>query len=362
MSFNVVRESDPQAAKLFQLLSFLNPDGILIDFLESAVQVLDKDLRIVVSNPIDRAKALIELEKFSLLKWNRLTKTLVIHRLVQAVIRDEMSEEERTTLCNTVVDICDESFPRVWNPYTRPLCRIYFGQVLGPLLSVKSVQTMKLADIMERVGDFLWNDGKYNDRTKLLREVVEIRAAYRGADDRSTLTSMNNLALTYGQQGKMTEAAKMHEEVLAKNRAILGDDHPSTLTSMNNLAETYRQQGKLTEAANMHEEVLAKRRAILGDDHPDTLTSMHNLALTYRQQGKMTEAAKMHEEVLAKKRAILGDDHPDTLTSMNNLALTYRQQGKMTEAAKMHEEVLAKYRAILGDDHPDTLTSMHNLA
>src|SRR5947207_2848363 len=93
MSFNVVRESDPQAAKLFQLLSFLNPDGILMDFLESAAQVLDKDLRRVISNTIDQAKALIELEKFSLLKWNRVTKKLVIHRLVQAVIRDEMSKE-----------------------------------------------------------------------------------------------------------------------------------------------------------------------------------------------------------------------------------------------------------------------------
>ena len=208
----------------------------------------------------DLSKALIELEKFSLLKWNRLTKTLVIHRLVQAVIRDEMSEEERMTVCNTVVDICDESFPKEWNNDTRPLCRIYFGQVLMPLLSIKSVQTMKLADIMERVGDFLERDGKYNDSAKLLKEVVEIRAAVRGADDPSTLTSMNNLAVTYRQQGKLTEAAKMHEEVLAKRQVILGDDHPDTLTSMHNLAETYRQQGKLTEAAKMHEEVLAKRR------------------------------------------------------------------------------------------------------
>ena len=116
----------------------------------------------------------------------------------------------------------------------------------------------------------------------------------------------------------------MHEEVLAKRRAILGDDHPSTLTSMHNLALTYGEQGKMTEAAKMNEEVLAKYRAILGDDHPYTLMSMHNLAETFRQQGKLTEAAEVHEEVLAKRRAILGDDHPDTLMSMHNLALTYR--------------------------------------
>jgi NB-ARC domain len=33
MSFNVVRKNNSQAATLFQILSFLNPDGVLIDFL-----------------------------------------------------------------------------------------------------------------------------------------------------------------------------------------------------------------------------------------------------------------------------------------------------------------------------------------
>ena len=347
MSFNVVRESDPQAAKLFQLLSFLNPDGILIDFLESAAQVLDNDSRKVVSNPIDQAKALIELEKFSLLKWNRLTKTLVIHRLVQAVIRDEMSVEERAIICNTVVDICDESFPREWNPDTRPLCRVYSSQVLVPLLSVKSIQTMKLIDIMERVGDFLRNDGKYNDSARLLEEGVQIGGAIRGADDPSTLTSMNNLASTYGQQGRTKEACELEEEVLRKRKEILGDDHPDTLTSMNNLASTYWQQGRTKEACELQEEVLQKMKEILGDDHPDTLMSMNNLALTYKQQGRTKETCELEEEVLRKRKEIQGDDHPDTLTSMNNLASTYWQQGRTKEACELQEEVLRKRKEIL---------------
>jgi len=166
-----------------------------------------------------------------------------------------MSKEELSTLCNAIVDICDESFPKMWNNETRHLCRAYFGQVLMPLLSIKSVQTVQLADIMARVGDFLRNDGKYDDSAKLLWEVVKSRGADRGADNLDTLTSMNNLALTYRQQGKFTEAAKMDEGVWAKRKVILGDDHPYTLTSMHNLAETYQQQGKFTEAAKMREEV-----------------------------------------------------------------------------------------------------------
>ena len=312
MSFNVVQKNHPQAARLFQLLSLLNPDGVLIDFLQSGIEGLPNDLQAIVASRMDLSKTLLELERFSLLKWNRLTKTLVIHRLVQTAIRDQMSEAERTTLSIIILNLCNKLFPKVWNNDTRRIGRIYFSQVLTPLLNMKYVQTMNTANIMERVGEFLQNDGKYNDTVKLLREVVKIRAAIGGADDESTLTSMHNLAKAYRQQGKFTEAVKMHEEVLAKRKVILGEDHPDTLASTNNLAETYQQQGKFTEAAKMHNEVLAKKKVIWGDDHPSTLISMNNLAETYRQQGKLTEAVKMHEEVLAKKMILRDDQVPES--------------------------------------------------
>ena len=362
MSFNIVRKTNPRAATLFQILSFLNPDGVLIGFLQSAIKGFPDDLQEVMSSRINISKALIELEKFSLLKWNRVNKMVIIHRLVQAVIRDEMAEEERKMVSATVINICDESFPKEWNNDTRDLCRNYFGQVLVPLLSVKSERLMKLAEIMSRVGNFLEKDGRYNDSAKLLKEAFEIYSALHGPDDLFTLISLNELASVYRRQGKLTDARKMQEELLAKFKVILSDDHPNTLAVMQNLAMTYRQQGKLTEAAKMNENVLEKCKVILGDDHPDTLISMHSLAETYREQGKLTEAAKMHEEVLAKRQAILGDDHLDTLTSTYNLAFTYRQQGRLTEAANMHEDELAKCKMTLGDDHPETLISMHNLA
>jgi hypothetical protein len=64
MSFNIVRKNHTQATELFQLLLFLNPYGILIDFLQAGVQALQDDLRQLISSRIDMSKALIELESF----------------------------------------------------------------------------------------------------------------------------------------------------------------------------------------------------------------------------------------------------------------------------------------------------------
>jgi Flp pilus assembly protein TadD len=74
------------------------------------------------------------------------------------------------------------------------------------------------------------------------------------------------------------------------SKAKLGADHPSTLSSMNNLALTYRNQGRWEEAETLQVQVMETSKTKLGANHPDTLTSMNNLALTYRNQGRWEEA------------------------------------------------------------------------
>ena len=328
MSFNEIRKHNPTAAYLFRLLAFLNPDGIMIEFLKSGVEVLDDDLERLVSNEFELSQALLSFETFSLIKWDRQSRSVLIHRLVQTVVKDEMSDSDSKALGITIIKLCDRSFPQEWINENRELCRIYVGQIMRSLLDVKVIRTEKSASLMYRVGWFLRDDGKISDSERLSWRASEISAEILGPEHAFTLTTMGNLASTYGQQGRTGEAAALAEEVLQKRRRILGDDHPDTLTAMGNLALTYWQQGRTGEAAALEEEVLQKWRRILGDDHPDTLTTMGNLALTYWQQGRTGEAAALGEEVLQKRRRILGDDHPDTLTTMGNLALTYRAAGE----------------------------------
>ncbi len=80
------------------------------------------------------------------------------------------------------------------------------------------------------------------------------------------------------------------EAALRLKKAKLGDEHPDTLTSMNNLAVSYHSAGRLDEAIPLLEETLRLRKAKLGDDHPDTLASMYNLAAGYRSAGRLDEA------------------------------------------------------------------------
>ena len=362
MLFKIVQENHIEAAQLFKLLSFLNPDGILIDFLLAGAEALEENVRKLLLSRSQLAIALLELEKFSLIKWNRITKTVSIDRLTQSVARDGMSEEEFSSCLDAIIDLCYQSFPLRLTNATRQLCQVYQGQVVQPLLQAKTRRTKRRVEIMERVAFFLEENGKFRDSEKLQSQVVEIRTEMEGSDSLFALKSMMDLAVIYGCQGRTTEAAKLNEEVLAKMKMIFSEDHPATLIAAGSLAAIYTSQGRLREAGKLNEEVLEKAK-IFGNDLPEELlVTMNNVAETYREQGRTTQAAELHEKVWASRKAILGEDHQHTLVSMSNLALTYWAQARMTEAAKLQEEVYAKMKTILKENHPHTLLSASNLA
>jgi hypothetical protein len=91
-------------------------------------------------------------------------------------------------------------------------------------------------------------------------------------------------------------------ETLEKCKKKLGENDPSTLTVMNNLALTYRSKGQPDLALPLYLDTLKGRQASLGPDHPDTLHSMHNLARTYMMVQKYAEAEPLLVGWLAKQR------------------------------------------------------------
>src|SRR5579859_4617255 len=361
LSFDAVKKINPNAAELLTLFAFLNPDGILIDFLQAGRNGLGEPLKTLVGDSFGFGAALADLGQYSLIRQANADQTISVHRLVQAVLRDNLDADRKTQFMKFTVSLFLSGFPH-FQEDKRELCRRYQAQVDGPLQTLFELGTENVAKISVRFALFLDADGKASACESFERIAVDIQTNIFGAEHPDTLTSMNNLASTYWSLGRLKKAAALQEEVLGKRRRILGAEHPDTLTSMGDLGLTYRAQGRTGEAAALQEEVLEKSRRILGAEHPDTLTSMGNLASTYQDQGRTGEAAALQEEVVEKSRRILGAEHPDTLTSMGNLASTYQAQGRTGEAAALQEEVVEKHRLILGAEHPDTLRSMSNVA
>lgn len=361
LSFEFLEKDQPETAKLLQFLALLNPDVILLDFIISGKNVLDNTLRELVSDSLKFAKALLSLENFSLIKWSRERKTLSIHRLVQAVVTDQM-EENRLMLCmSAIVEMCDVVFPKEVTSETRSLCRLYQDQVVGPILRASQLRRKRTAEVALRVGIFMRDDGKYDDSEQLCLQAVEIYVELVGKEDPDSIRAQTNLAITNSKQGRWKTAAELLETTIKICTKILGEDHPETMTAMEALGDTYWDQGRLAEAAELQEKTLLVITKVRGEHHVETLQAMADLGLTYFHQGRRAEAVELLEKALKGQEKVFGGDHPDTLLTMDNLGVIYRDMGRWAEAAELQEETLAVERRVLGEDHPDTLVTMDNL-
>jgi hypothetical protein len=53
-------------------------------------------------------------------------------------------------------------------------------------------------------------------------------------------------------------------------KRVLGAEHHSTLTSISNLASTYGNQGRWKEAEELEVQVIEIRKRVFGLEHPDS--------------------------------------------------------------------------------------------
>ena len=192
--------------------------------------------------------------------------------------------------------------------------------------------------------------------------LVEKQTELYGEEHPDTLSSLNNLAVTYGDIGEYNKAQDAHEKVYALRCKVLGEEHPDTLLALNNLAIAYEKLGEYNKARDAHEKVYSLVCELLGTEHPDTLSSMNNLATTYLKLGEYNKARDAHEKVYELRCKVLGSEHPDTLISLNSLAVTYGELGDFKKEMELEEKVYTLYCKVLGAEHPDTLLSLNNLA
>ena len=324
ISFKQIQRLNPLASDYLLFMSCIDPRDI-------PLSLLPPD-----SSKVKQQNALGLLKAYSFITGQADGQTVSLHRLVHVATRNwlrngGMLEQWTVNTGKRLRDI----FPSNKHE-NRILWREYLPHALFILQSEEfQNDKQEREDLVQRVAQCLYKDGRYDQAGALFKEVLENKSKRLKNDDEEMLDSMAWMALAYREQGRWTEAEKLFVQVVQTRKTVLGPEHPDTLTSMNDLALTYWNQGRWTEAEKLFVQVMQTRKTVLGPEHPDTLTSMNNLAITYRNQGRWTEAEKLHVQVMETRKTVLGPEHPDTLTSMNNLAFTYRNQGRWTEAEKL---------------------------
>jgi hypothetical protein len=363
LNFEQVEAASPAAADVLRMSAYCAPEAIPFAVVEKGGAEISAALAEALAEAAVVNEVLSPLTEYSLIGLDGEREEYSVHRLVQAVVRDGMTESERREWIERGVKAVNAAFPDVTDFYQWGVCARLapHGVALGAAAG-GGVESAEVVLLLIRTGYFLKEQGRYADTEPLFERSLAILEKALGAEHPSTAVSLNNLAELYRAQGEYGRATPLSERALAIYEKTYGAEHSSTAASLDNLAALYSSQNEYGKALPLSERALAINEKACGAEHPWTATNLNNLAYLYKAQGEYGKALPLYERSLAIYEKTYGAEHPDTALSLNNLAGLYKAQGEYGRALPLLERALAIREKALGAEHPFTAESLNNLA
>lgn len=357
LSVERLRAEDPAAVQLLEIAAFLAPEPIPLSLLSGHPELLAEPLRDAAADPDALADAVGALVGYSLAR--RHPRAFQVHRLVQAVIRNQVSAEGQQATSDRVVALLaaspgDPEDPLSWAGYTELTPHVLATAPLGDHTPAGRRLVLDTARYLHAHGD--------SDSSRAVGEpLLERWRSVLGPDHPDTLTAASILTVALNELGDAEQARRLGTDTLERGRRVLGPDHPSTLWAAAALTAALVGLGQAGETRALGEDTLERCRRVLGSDHATTLWTAVNLTVAHFLMGDVEAARVLGEDTLERCRRVLGADHPTTLWAAAAVALALAGLGDAGSTRALAEDTLERSRRALGSDHTTTLTSAATL-
>ncbi|MEV6640354.1 FxSxx-COOH system tetratricopeptide repeat protein [Amycolatopsis sp. NPDC051371] len=395
-----LRASHRAALQLLQVCAFFGPEPISRNLFTAVRNAPVPDaLGDALSQPIKLNLAIREISRYSLARLDHRSNTLQLHRLVQTVLKNQLTDAERDEMRHAVHvllvhgDPNDPENSANWKTYSELLphamvsrmmeCRsdawvrrmmvnlvrylVSYGDYEGAretshealekwqeMFGETDPDTLSMARLQ---GVSLWRLGRMEEARTLNSRTYELVKETMGEENELFLSVANTVRQDMRSLGRFDRELEMGEDILERSKRVLGEDDPATLAAGNNLAGTLRLVGKFFEARDLDEDVWRRKKIVLGEEHVDTFLTLNAFAMDLRECGQYVEACELQEQTLNRQREVVGADHPRTIGAMRNLAVARRKAGDHEGAYQLSKECAERYRRRHGDQHLDTITS-----
>lgn len=362
ISFAEAQQQCPVAADLLRLCAFLAPDNIPLDVLCAGAEHLPESLAQTLTDQVACNKAIAALRRYSLIE--KKDDNLSLHRLVQTVTRDQMSEDEQKLWAEVAVNIIDDAFPiecddaRTWNFCDRLLSHALVAVEKSEALNVAIEATGHLFNLT--VVYFL-SRAQFAAAFRSLTQALKIAEAIFTPNHQNIASTLNNIGMVLQALHQLEEARHHLERALLISEAVYGINHPGVAVEIGNLGLILKKLGRLEESLVFAERAIQILETIYDRDHSSLATPLNNLGEALRTLKRFDEAQMYIERALRIDEATYGIDHPDIARDKNNLGLVLQAIGKPEEARKCFEHALHICIGFLGTDHPNTILVRNNL-
>ncbi|GCE09107.1 helix-turn-helix domain-containing protein [Dictyobacter aurantiacus] len=177
LSFQQIEQKNVVATEVLQLCAFLALNAIPEEIFTLGFVHCSKPLQILVTSPWLLDEAIAELRTHSLIHRDPRTKTLSMHKLVQAVLQDTLPEQKREERIRQVITAVQRIFPDAKNHATWKECERLVPHALQcTKYAMPWMQSNKeLETLLFKTGLYFTERSKYQEAELLSKQAVEMR-------------------------------------------------------------------------------------------------------------------------------------------------------------------------------------------
>jgi tetratricopeptide (TPR) repeat protein len=363
VAFEQVKKESPAAEDLLSLCAFLAPDEIPLKVLFSSRKKrrhLPGSLAKAIKDPTALDDAIASLRRYSLVKVSE-DRLLSVHRLVQAVGRARLTEEDMKDWAKIAVLLLSEAFHfdsdkmRTW-----PACSTLLPHVLAATEYAKALQVALQATgrLLTAFGKYSVGRAKFAKAKAAFKQALVIDEQIHGPDGPRVAKDATNLGFLLKNQGYLAGAKAYFERALQINLKVYGANEPEVAISLNNMGIILKDLGDRQQAQKEFERALEINTKRHGPKHPEVAVNLNNLGYLLKDQGDMKGAQAYFERALKINEA--AKDRRSVATNFTNLGLLFKDKGDIERAQTYFERALAISEKFYGV-HPEVATDLNNL-
>ncbi|MCO5996682.1 FxSxx-COOH system tetratricopeptide repeat protein [Actinoallomurus rhizosphaericola] len=404
LSVSTLSSKLPEALEVLRCCAFFGPDPIPVDVLRLGSRGAGPRMRPIVANPMTRTHATRMLGRFALGRIDPVSRTILVHRLVQALLRDSLTPDEQAEFRHEVHLLLASAAPgppdteTTWPRYAElvphigparvaecrdPKVRSFARDIVRYLHrsgNNKSAQTFTEEflsrwrqdsgsdhpDVLaaeRELGNIMRGLGHYREAYELNQNILQRSIQVLGPEHEETLLVGNSFGADLRSTGDFAGAKTHDQDLYDRHKEAFGEDDPRTLNMLNNLALDYALNSDYEGARELHQRTFVEQsEATEGVSRSDVLGSWDGLARTVRLCGDYTQARFLGEEAYEYGQQELSNDHSLTLLSAKDLSIALRRAGAYDDALDLAKDVFERFKRMSGENHPDTLAAAMSLA
>ncbi|MFD6322729.1 FxSxx-COOH system tetratricopeptide repeat protein [Streptomyces sp. NPDC058442] len=361
VSLDRLRDTNPGALQLLQVCSYFAPEPVSRSlFMAGRNAALPGLLGQVLSDPIRLGQALREVNRYALARIDHRTNSIQLHRLVQAVLIDQMSPGERESMreaAHLLLAGGDPGEPGVTSNWPR------YAELLPHIRASRAVEcdNQWVRNLIVNTITYLFTWGDHDACLELAQEALRTWRANIGPDDAQTLTVARYCGHVLRALGRYSEASQLDEDSLERRRRTAGDNHEDTLLAARAVAVNMRAAGDFSSSVKLNKESYEQAVRSFGERDPMAIAAAVDYGTALRHTGEFLTARDLDATSLQLAVDALGEDSLLTMMLVSLLAVDLRECGDYVGACEMQENNSIRFERLAGSETPITLMALRHL-